>query len=353
LGPGEQQAVGDVVAVAQVRQADPGKAALGLADGLEVGQGLAGVGVVGEGVDHWDAAAPGQALQALLGEGAQDDGVDVPRQDGGGVLQGLAPPELELGPGQGQRIAAELVDGDLEGDPGAGRGLLEDEGDRAAAQGAAGAPVGLVPVGPVQQGDQLVRLDVVDRQEVSFAHWRSPGAFPLASVLTRLARGVMSRGFSSTASGPSSLRRGAMTSAAPVTTRTANGREPSGRRSRRMTSGPPGPGIMTSSRTTSGATLRASSRPSWPSAARMTSSASSSRIVWSSPRTLGSSSTTSTRLDAMVEPFRVAELRPVRARPERLVYLAVATGGPGGRGGGPRGAGRWWSRWPRPGPRRG
>ena len=69
--------------------------------------------------------------------------------------------------------AAELVDGDLEGDPGAGRGLLEDQRDRAAAKGAADAPVGLVAVGPVQQGDQLAGVDVVDREEVTFAHGRS------------------------------------------------------------------------------------------------------------------------------------------------------------------------------------
>src|SRR5215211_5428748 len=330
LGPGEQQAVGHVVAVAEVAKADAGEVAPALADGLEVGQSLAGVGVVGEGVDHRDGAAPGQALQALLGEGAQHDGVDIARQDGRGVLEGLAPAELELGPGQGQRVAAELVDGDLEGDPGAGRGLLEDEGDAAAAQGVAGPPVGLVPVGPVQQGGQLVGFDVVDRQEVSFAHGRSPGASPLASDLTRVARVVMSKGFSRTASGPSSLRSGAITSAAPVTTRTANGSEPSGRRRRRMTSGPPSPGIITSSRTTSGSTVRASSRPSSPSAARMTSRASSSRIVWSSPRTLGSSSTTSTRLDGMWSLSGLPSW-PVRARPGRTVYPPWRPRASGGR----------------------
>src|SRR5215217_2750291 len=330
LGPGEQQAVGDVVAVAQVGEADALEPALALADGLEVGQGLAGVGVVGEGVDHRDGPAPGQPLQALLGEGAQHDGVHVAGQDGRGVLQGLAPAELELGPGQGQGVAAELVHGDLEGDPGPGGGLLEDEGDRAAAQGVAGAPVGLVAVGPVQQGDQLAGVDVVDRQEVSFAHGRSPVAFPLARVLTRVARVVMSKGFSSTASGPSSLRSGAMTSAAPVTTRTANGREPSGRRRLRMTSGPPSPGIITSSSTTSGSTVRASSRPSSPSAARMTSRASSSRIVWSSPRTLGSSSTTSTRLDGMWSLSGLPSW-PVRARPGRTVYPPWRPRASGGR----------------------
>ena len=246
----------------------------------------------------------------------------------------VAPAELELGPGQGQRVAAELVDGDLEGDPGPGGGLLEDQGDRAATQDVAGAPVGLVPVGPVQQGDQLVGVDVVDRQEVSFAHGRSPGAPPLASDLTRVARVVMSKGFSRTASGPSSLRSGAITSAAPVTTRTANGSEPSARRRRRMTSGPPSPGIITSSSTTSGSTVRASSRPSSPSAARMTSSASSSRMVWSSPRTLGSSSTTSTRLDGM---WSLSGLPS---------WAGAGTAGapslPGRGDRGPRGAGRWW-----------
>jgi hypothetical protein len=170
LGAGEQQAVGDVVAVAEVGEAEAGEPSLALPDGLQVGKGLAGVGVVGQGVDHRDGAGPGEPLEVLLGEGAQHDGVDVTGQHRRGVLDGLAAAELGLAAGERQRVAAQLVDGDLEGDPGAGRWLLEDQRDGAAGEGRPRPPVGLVPVGAVEQRDQLIAADVVDGEEVTLAH---------------------------------------------------------------------------------------------------------------------------------------------------------------------------------------
>ena len=59
-------------------------------------------------------------------EGADHDGVDIAGQDPRRVGDGLAAAELHLLAGEHQRLAAELAHADIEGDAGAGRGLVED-----------------------------------------------------------------------------------------------------------------------------------------------------------------------------------------------------------------------------------
>jgi hypothetical protein len=58
-------------------------------------------------------------------EGADHDGVHVARQDARRVGDALAAAELHLLAGEHQGLAAELAHADIEGDAGAGGGLVE------------------------------------------------------------------------------------------------------------------------------------------------------------------------------------------------------------------------------------
>ena len=75
----------------------------------------------------------GHLQQRRLLEGADHDQVDIARQHAGGVGDGLAVAELHLArPTAPCVCAAHLAHADVEADPGAGRGLLEDQRDHAA-----------------------------------------------------------------------------------------------------------------------------------------------------------------------------------------------------------------------------
>jgi hypothetical protein len=137
----QEQAVRHVVrAVAQVGQREPGQPSLPLGDGLQVGQHLAGVVGVGQGVDHGDVAGPGEGLDALLAVRADHDRVDVARQHARGVLDGLAAAELAAARVDDHGVGAQLDDADLERQPRPGARLLEDHGDGLTAQGGRRAP---------------------------------------------------------------------------------------------------------------------------------------------------------------------------------------------------------------------
>ena len=71
-----------------------------------------------------------ELLDGRLRPGAHADRVDVAREHERGVAQRLAARELQLVAAQDQRMPAELDDADLEGQPRARRGLLEDQRDR-------------------------------------------------------------------------------------------------------------------------------------------------------------------------------------------------------------------------------
>ena len=58
-------------------------------------------------------------------EGADHDGIHIAREDPGGVGDALAAAELHLLAGEHQGLAAELAHADIEGDAGAGGGLVE------------------------------------------------------------------------------------------------------------------------------------------------------------------------------------------------------------------------------------
>ena len=73
----DRQRPGDVVAVADKRQRQAGEPADMGAEGVEIGEGLAGMAVVGEAVDHRHARDGGERLNRLVGLRAADDDVDV------------------------------------------------------------------------------------------------------------------------------------------------------------------------------------------------------------------------------------------------------------------------------------
>ena len=122
-----------VGAVAEVGQFQSLQLPLVFAQGEQVREDLAGVVLVGQGVDEGHGGAFGHRLESVLAEGAPDDGVDVAGQDAAGVLQGFFPSELGGAAVDDDGVAAELGDAHLEGESGAGRVLLEDDADAARA----------------------------------------------------------------------------------------------------------------------------------------------------------------------------------------------------------------------------
>src|SRR6185312_5574295 len=114
---------------------------------------LAGMVQRGERVDHRHGGGGGQLDHPLVGAGADHDGVDHAREDLRGVGDRLPARELHFVAAQHHRVGAELVDADVEGDPGAGRGALEDKGD-----GAAGERLGAEP--PALAGGVAARFEV-------------------------------------------------------------------------------------------------------------------------------------------------------------------------------------------------
>ena len=111
--------MGDVVAVANVGQAQAREAAEALVQGEQVGQNLARVLEVGEGVDDRHAGMLRQADHVGVQEDARDDGVGVAAEDTRGVDHALTLAEPDFGRRQVDGVAAELQHADLERHAGA------------------------------------------------------------------------------------------------------------------------------------------------------------------------------------------------------------------------------------------
>lgn len=124
--------------------------------------------LIGEGIDGGDVCEVGEVDDVLLRVGADDGTVDHAAHDAGGVLDVLAPAELDIVFGEEHDVASELADADLEGDAGAGGGFGEDEGP-----GLSGERLGFVCAaggfhfdGEVDKGVELDGAGFFDGEEV-------------------------------------------------------------------------------------------------------------------------------------------------------------------------------------------
>ena len=142
LGGAEHERVADVVAVAHVRQLQAVEPPALLGKGEEVGQRLARVELVGEPVDDGDGPVLREVDHVLVGEHAGHDPVHVAGEHLGGVRHRFAALELDRVAAQEDRGAAQLVHADLERHARAGRGLLEDHGQRLALERVPGSRPG-------------------------------------------------------------------------------------------------------------------------------------------------------------------------------------------------------------------
>ena len=185
----ERERASHVVAVAHVGQIQSGERAVGLAQGEQVGERLAGVVKGCEHVHHRHVAVAGELREHLVRARAHPDRGDVPGEHEGGVPQRLPPRELQLVGAQHQRPAAELVHAHLEGHPRARGGLLEDQRHAAARQRLRGQRRGLQLERPVEQPVELLGAQLGAREEVS-CH----GAVSVVSSLVRDTRMVPVRG---------------------------------------------------------------------------------------------------------------------------------------------------------------
>ncbi len=159
----------------------PAQFPLVLADGLQVGEHLARVELIGQRVDHRYPADRGHGLDALLLERPPDDGGDLPVEHASCVFDRFAPAELGGLGVDDQWVATEFGDADAERDPGARRRLVEDDGDGPrAGERLAHEAVRLHGIGEVEHLDQLGRVEIVVAQEVS-GHGRAASASANAS----------------------------------------------------------------------------------------------------------------------------------------------------------------------------
>src|SRR5215472_4252279 len=125
---------GHIVAVAAPGDLAPGDGPAMLLEGHHIGHQLAGMRPVGQAVDDRHRRMLGHLDQLLLLRRPQHDDVDIAREHARGIGHGLAAAELRAVALQDERLASHLAHAELEGDPGAGRGLLEDHGERLACQ---------------------------------------------------------------------------------------------------------------------------------------------------------------------------------------------------------------------------
>ena len=109
----------------------------------------------GEHVEDRHRGVRGELLEQRIRAGAHADRGDVARQDECGVADRLAAGQLELALAQHHREAAELVHARLERDAGPGRGLLEEQRDGAALEGARRERLALERVRPVEQAAKV------------------------------------------------------------------------------------------------------------------------------------------------------------------------------------------------------
>ena len=158
-----------VVAVAGPGDHAPGDGPQVLLEGHDVGHQLAGMGAVGQAVDDRHRGVFGKLEQLGVLGGADHHHIDVARQHPRRIGDGLAAAQVGVDRRQHDRLAAELAHADLEGDPGAGRRLLEDHRQGLASQGSfrlAGRQAALGLDGHVEDTAQGWPVELVEVEKV-------------------------------------------------------------------------------------------------------------------------------------------------------------------------------------------
>ena len=130
----QHQAAGYVVAIADEGQSETAQVPFLLADGKQVGQRLAGVFAVGEGVYHRHAGISCQSLQGLLRKGAGGDGIHIAAEHAGHIGNRFPLSQTDFGRGEIDRLAAQLAHGHLKADAGTQRGLFKHYRQRLATE---------------------------------------------------------------------------------------------------------------------------------------------------------------------------------------------------------------------------
>ena len=104
----------DIVAVAGPDHLAPADRAAMLFEGHDIGHDLAGMGAVGQPVDHRNRRMFGHLQKRRLLEGADHDHVHIARQHAGRIGNGLAMAKLHVRPGQDHGLPAHLAHPDIE-----------------------------------------------------------------------------------------------------------------------------------------------------------------------------------------------------------------------------------------------
>jgi hypothetical protein len=161
---GQHERVRHVVAVAAEGQLQTGEVAEALLQREHIGQHLAGMVQVAQRVDDRHGRPARQFLDGVLREGAGHDGVHPAVQVAGDILDRLARADGSFGE---NRIAAELLDGQLEGEAGAQGSFFEEQADVLAVERAGIVARRLLHIErDVEQGGQFVVGEVEVAAEV-------------------------------------------------------------------------------------------------------------------------------------------------------------------------------------------
>ena len=139
------EAGADIIAVTDPGQGLTGNRPAMLLDGHDIGEDLTRVALVAQAINHWHAGPIGQPLNVLMTIGADHDGVHHSRQDLGGVINGLAAPQLHVVGRGDNHAAAQLAHGRVERKPRPGRVLLKDHRQGAAHRRSIGVDAALGP----------------------------------------------------------------------------------------------------------------------------------------------------------------------------------------------------------------
>ena len=109
----------------------------------------------------------GELREHRVGPGAHTHRGDVPGEHQRGVARGLPSRELQLVGAQHHGVAAQLVDADLEGETGAGGGVLEDQRHAAPGEHLRGERRGLQLGGAGEQSVELGGAQLGSREIVA------------------------------------------------------------------------------------------------------------------------------------------------------------------------------------------